>query len=101
MSTAAGSEITKCRWCGNFHGVQCPSVKAIEFFADGTVKRVEFKGAADYSLPTPTYIPLPYYVPQLPTLPNWIPHSPIWVATCGSTGVNDLATSTMMDLGPN
>lgn len=38
-----------CRWCGMMHGPMCNAVKAIEFHADGvTVKRVEFKGAADY-----------------------------------------------------
>ncbi len=35
-----------CRWCGaTWHGLHCPSVRAIEFFQDGvTVKRVEFHG---------------------------------------------------------
>ena len=31
-----------CRWCGAFHGARCPSVAAMEFHQDGTVKRVEF-----------------------------------------------------------
>jgi hypothetical protein len=38
-----------CRWCGLLHGPKCPSVKAIEFEADGiTVKRVEFFAPHDY-----------------------------------------------------
>lgn len=42
--------MTTCGWCGMIHGTLCPMVKAIEYFADGvTVKRVEFKVAADYS----------------------------------------------------
>lgn len=42
--------ITNCRFCGQSHGLRCPSVKAIEYFEDGvTVKRVEFVTAADYS----------------------------------------------------
>lgn len=39
-----------CRWCGRMHGPLCPSVKAIEFEADGvTVKRVEFFCPNDYA----------------------------------------------------
>lgn len=35
---------TACRWCGFIHGPACPSVKSLEFFADGvTVKRVEYR----------------------------------------------------------
>ena len=36
-----------CRWCGMYHGALCPAVAAIEYFADGSVKRVEFKTAVD------------------------------------------------------
>lgn len=46
-------QLSECRWCGMTHGPQCPSVKAIDFFPDGTVKRVEFQtaaGAAPYAL---------------------------------------------------
>lgn len=40
---------SKCKWCDMIHGTLCPTVKAIEYFEDGiTVKRVEFKTAADY-----------------------------------------------------
>lgn len=41
----------KCNWCGNYHGVKCPEVKALEFHPDGTIKRVEFTTAADYPQP--------------------------------------------------
>lgn len=45
MSTALNNN---CRWCGMIHGPICFAVKALEFFEDGiTVKRVEFKTAAD------------------------------------------------------
>jgi hypothetical protein len=37
-----------CRWCGQYHGPKCPTVKAIEFHPDGSIKRVEFKTANDY-----------------------------------------------------
>jgi hypothetical protein len=52
-----------CRWCGMIHGKLCPSVKAIEFHPDGTVRRVEFKSAQDYgatvSVPTVVTSPKP------------------------------------------
>ena len=32
-----------CRYCGAIHGgVQCSRISAIEYFPDGTVKRIEF-----------------------------------------------------------
>jgi hypothetical protein len=37
-----------CRWCDAYHGPTCPTVKAIEFHPDGSIKRVEFKTANDY-----------------------------------------------------
>ena len=37
----------KCPHCGLIHGPRCPSVKAIEYFPDGTVKRVEYLTPAD------------------------------------------------------
>ena len=43
--------IGPCRWCGNHHGVFCPSVKAIEFYQDGaTIKRVEFHAPVSTTL---------------------------------------------------
>lgn len=38
----------QCRYCGTYHGPACPLIKAIEYYPDGTVKRVEFKTAKDY-----------------------------------------------------
>lgn len=31
-----------CSYCGMIHHGTCPKVKAIDYFPDGTVKRVEF-----------------------------------------------------------
>jgi hypothetical protein len=31
-----------CGYCGMLHGSRCPSIQAIEYYPDGTVKRVEF-----------------------------------------------------------
>lgn len=44
----------KCIYCGALpHQGVCPTMKAIEYHENGTVKRVEFKAAADYQLPFP------------------------------------------------
>jgi hypothetical protein len=40
--TAGGAAMQMCRWCGLMHGHVCPYVKALDFYPDGTVKRVEF-----------------------------------------------------------
>lgn len=40
------------------HQGTCPTVKAIEYFPDGTVKRVEFKCTSDY-MPIPAQIANP------------------------------------------
>lgn len=49
MNTSAGTGVNEpCRWCGIRHGPMCPTVKAMEFHQDGTIKRVEFNGASDY-----------------------------------------------------
>lgn len=60
--TSSASDEGVCRWCGRLHGYQCPEVKALEFHPDGSVKRVEFKTAADYQpitlAPYPTTFPV-------------------------------------------
>lgn len=36
--------VSSCQWCGMIHlgsGI-CPDVKAIEYYPDGAIKRVEF-----------------------------------------------------------
>lgn len=38
--------IALCRWCGYTHSGVCPRVKAIEYFPDGAVKRVELHDSA-------------------------------------------------------
>jgi hypothetical protein len=60
----------KCRWCGLDHGPICSTVKALEYFEDGvTVKRVEFKSAADYMAPM---LPAPWpQSNQPPFVPTW------------------------------
>lgn len=38
---------SQCKWCGLTHGAKCPEIKAIEFYEDGTIKRVELLTPAD------------------------------------------------------
>ena len=60
-ANAAGS--LSCQWCGMIHastGV-CPMVKALEYYPDGTLKRVEFK-------PDPPY---PHFIPMGPWVPDF------------------------------
>lgn len=78
----------KCKWCGQEHEVPtCPAIKSIEYFQDGTVKKVEFKTAADlYPLHLapvcyPVYVPAPYYVG-----PVTVPVQPY--ITCQTTNIS-------------
>lgn len=73
--------MSECRWCGMIHGPRCPSVKAIEYHQDGSVKRVEFTTPADMLAPIIPSAPVP------PCTPSWpSPWSP-WCGT-GSTSVS-------------
>lgn len=45
-----------CRHCGFTHGPLCPSVKAIEYHPDGTIKRIEYVTAADFPPVVPTTV---------------------------------------------
>lgn len=59
----------KCAYCGQpVHPAVCPTVKAIEYHPDGSVKRVEFKTPADYAIPM-------YPQPAPPWQP-WHPWNP-------------------------
>ena len=53
----------KCKHCGNTHETRCPWIKSIEYFEDGTIKRVEYMTSADYVAPIqyPIYTPVPVY----------------------------------------
>lgn len=35
-------QLSTCRWCGCSHDGMCPRVKTIEYYRNGSVKRVEF-----------------------------------------------------------
>lgn len=39
----------KCPHCAGFHPQsKCPTIKAIEYYPDGTTKRIEFYSPSDY-----------------------------------------------------
>jgi len=43
MTNTAIDSIKECQWCNCHHpNTFCPRAKAIEYYPDGTVKRVEF-----------------------------------------------------------
>ncbi len=42
-SIGSGSYVMNCRHCGGSHSDQCPRVKTIDYYEDGTVKRVEYR----------------------------------------------------------
>lgn len=43
-------ELHYCGHCGISHQGQCPRIKSIEYWPDGTVKRVEYHDSQDRSL---------------------------------------------------
>ena len=46
---------TKCQYCGGTHGPNCPIIKAIEYFPNGTIKRIEYMTPSDYLTPVAPY----------------------------------------------
>lgn len=62
-----------CRHCNQYHTGRCPQVKAIEYYPDGKVKRVEFTDPGDYGLPL-----------GVPSQPR-DPIDPPYIVTVGST----------------
>lgn len=36
----------KCQHCGMIHDTTCPRIKALDYYQDGTIKRVEFHSPA-------------------------------------------------------
>lgn len=64
-----------CPWCGNSHpNTICNMVKSIEYYANGKIKKVEFKVAGDYLSLTP-----PYTGPTFPQ--QWNPNPSFGITT--------------------
>lgn len=63
-----------CAHCGMMHQGQCPRIKAIEYYENGTVKRVEYLTPADSMPPLGGYPawPAPLANPPFqPLVPTW------------------------------
>jgi len=48
LGSCVGTPMTACAYCSNglsqvFHTGSCPEVKSVEYYPDGTIKRVYFK----------------------------------------------------------
>jgi len=50
MTNISGTNLSQCQHCGNYHTGQCPRIKAIEYYPNGRVKRVELHGAIETML---------------------------------------------------
>ena len=50
MSVVQPDKCGHCGFIGRPPGV-CPTIKAIEYFPDGMVKRIEYKTNTDYAIP--------------------------------------------------
>jgi hypothetical protein len=48
----------KCTICGNEHEFKCPMVKALDFYPDGRLARVEYVTMGDFAQ-QPTMLTLP------------------------------------------
>ena len=42
-NTGGNEPLQQCGHCGLMHTGPCPRIKAIEYYPDGTVKRVEYR----------------------------------------------------------
>ena len=79
----------KCQWCGTDHGPRCPIIKSIEFYQDGTVRKVEFVTVADHLAPLAPAVPNTW--PAIPPINPW--PAPWFNPTCaGSHSVTPGAT---------
>ena len=52
MISTSTANLNTCQWCSCIHSGKCPQVKAIEYHANGNIKRIEFFGPNDYFAPT-------------------------------------------------
>jgi hypothetical protein len=79
--------VGQCVHCGNFHpGVVCPRVKAIEYFENGTVKRVEYHEPREPQM-VPFVVPPACPAPPAPWLPGHDIISGPWPDISGTVSV--------------
>jgi hypothetical protein len=78
-----------CAHCGVYHSGRCPQVKAIEYYPNGNIKRIEFIGPGDYL--APLGVPLP---PSDPLSPPYRISDFTWIRPGTSTPATTTITST-------
>lgn len=83
--------IHNCQFCGGSHGLRCPEVKAVEYDAEGKVKRVEYLTPADRYFPMPSW-PTTGPAPSYPSYP--IVGDPI--VSTGGTFPHSMSFTTMV-----
>lgn len=66
-------QVNDCQYCGKSHGRRCPEVRAIEYYENGAVKRVEFMTVSDYMAPLRPMPTLTFSEPKPWTHPTWGP----------------------------
>jgi hypothetical protein len=81
MTASGTTSIPTCNYCGSWHTGICPRVAEIEYYEDGTVKRVKLHPvgipAAPQPLPYVPYTPPPVWPKPGDTYP-WPPVKITW-----------------------
>lgn len=62
-STSDITNIPSCTFCGGYHSGVCSRVEEIEYFENGTIRRVKLRTYEPPPPPPPPYVP---YVPYAP-----------------------------------
>lgn len=68
MSTTGGN-LGQCPFCDGWHSMPCPRVKSIEYYPNGTIKKVEYVGDARCE---PVYGPLPVQPTEIIIGESWL-----------------------------
>jgi hypothetical protein len=80
LDTTNGGGPRVCQDCGLTHDGRCPNIKAIEYYPDGMVKRVEFFAPNDYMQKIGGWLPAPEQRPEtgynyIDNLPGFAPNA--------------------------
>lgn len=78
------SDAPECPHCSRKHDGRCPIVKAIEYFANGKVKRVEYVTAADFPPIAPSGVRVGPAYPVYPQTAPWTSPTSISVSACNA-----------------
>lgn len=84
-----------CQYCGNIHGGMCPRIKTIEYYANGQVKRIEFRDQDPPAAPMQLVPIYPGGGPYWPNTPFW----PVVFGEAGQTSSPDLGDLRVYNAG--